>query len=242
MAVKTLLILTALAAAASTAGAKSNSLKRRLTDLEQRVQALESRSVTGPPGPPGPQGPQGQAGGPGSQGDKGDRGTQGPAGATGAQGNPGPPGPALLVVDANGQEVGVVITPNRAARRVGGTLITLPFGADGIEQLPALFDYETQDCSGSALLPVEFADRLIPGGFVSNTTLFYAGDPITSHTLLSERSILSATKCTAQGGTPLPDNGCCKSLSPARVTPAGPVVTVDIGTLALVPPFHIEGP
>ncbi len=66
-------------------------------DLRERIDNLE-------PGVQGPQGPQGKKGEKGDRGDPGDPGTPGPQGET------GPVGPTLHLHDANGQDLGILIT------------------------------------------------------------------------------------------------------------------------------------
>src|SRR5205814_1854908 len=103
-----------------------------------------TQGESGPQGPAGSTGERGVQGSPGPQGPKGERGdagpqgTPGPLGPAGPQGPEGPAGRGLVLRDANGALVGVVVEPFlagspervRVARNVGGRSVA--FLVDGV--------------------------------------------------------------------------------------------------------------
>lgn len=102
-------------------------LDDRVWDLEQRAPVPGPQGEQGPEGPQGPQGeigpqgPEGPRGYAGADGAQGTVGPQGPAGPAGPQGEPGPAGgdgPSYVVVDANGEVVGEVVTSGLSSEEV----------------------------------------------------------------------------------------------------------------------------
>jgi hypothetical protein len=138
----------------------------------------------GPMGPAGPQGPQGAAGATGPQGLKGLQGLPGAPGVAGPQGVPGlvgvagpqgvagpegprgqvgPTGPAgtnggemMMVVDQNGQEVGIATDPNSGVifRRFGSDPVVFFASIYGPTSGPIDFYHSTSDCTDSRYLPI----------------------------------------------------------------------------------------
>ena len=118
---------------------------------------------SGPSGPVGPEGPSGPAGAVGPEGPSGPRGlngAQGEIGPEGPQGAPGPLGAGAVVVDANGQTVGV---PELSVESLFGPHVRF-FSNDGPDVLVFQTDgngsflgypdvrlfFQSLDCSGQA--------------------------------------------------------------------------------------------
>jgi hypothetical protein len=124
--------------------------------------------VQGPTGPQGPVGPTGATGSGGATGATGEAGAMGPTGAqgpTGATGDDGPQGPTgaqglqglpgadgrvgPLVVDANGQEVGILTDPmnGTVVRKVGNDAVWFTAPASGIPEGPINLFHSSPTCS-----------------------------------------------------------------------------------------------
>src|SRR2546428_9079098 len=148
------IIVLGLGIAATPAGANGKSIKRRLADVEQRVRALESRSVTGPPGASGP------------KGDPGPPGTPGPPGPKGDKGDPAPPGPGLILKDVNGTFIGLYDPGSQSVyiNLHDGSAIQVV--AEGpMPRMRMSWWHQTADCSGPGLWTAVPAGRgLFCGG------------------------------------------------------------------------------
>ncbi len=94
-----------------------------------------------------------------------------------------PATPLLRVVDANGVEVGLLASPNKAARVEGNVWIGLPAKAAGFDFTAATSVqrfYQSADCSGDAYLAVDMNNMLRTGSVVDENgvrTFWYAGLP-----------------------------------------------------------------
>ena len=242
------IIVLGLAIAARPAVANGKSIKRRLADVEQRVRALESRAVTGPPGPQGPAGGQGPKGDAGALGPQGQPGAQGPKGDVGAQGPPGEPAPRLVVVDANGDTVGpVLLDPTTyqggigsvwVIRQIGDNLVVLLVNGDGDGFANTGFVYfSVSGCNGPAFLP---ADVALVGDITPRIrkVAISRGPQEQGHPLAYFPS--GAVGSYAVGSVLGPGGGCLTN--PTVTDQLAPATTLDLSTLGLVPPFHVEGP
>ncbi len=199
----------------------------------------------------------------GLQGVKGDRGDPGPVGPPGAG--------AVRVTDANGATVGAwrpwPDNIGRAVLRFGGKAVAVPVLPYGFYDAQTVKTYhESTDCSGPPLL----RDELIAdGGNAHPDFLFvYAGTDVSGAiyypSVLRFSSLLGSydlagcsvcapfncscaplttpSGCAAAGGHSTAPGECCFSYASSGTEVVGEVATVDISTLGLVPPFHVEGP
>ncbi len=167
----------------TTVNANADSLEQTQSDLSTlrgRVDAIQP--VPGPQGPPGPQGTQGSQG---IQGPPGPTGVQGPQGVDGPQGPAGPQGPSspvLVVMGANGVEVGraMYVGPADGSVQSGNYVITwvntgsawAPIIAyrSRLGWWPSLSLYFDQvNCAGNAYrligpssYVVDFVDQIVP--------------------------------------------------------------------------------
>lgn len=82
-------------------GAPFEAIWKAIKNLQEQINNIQL--IPGSPGPTGPPGPQGL---------QGELGLQGPPGPIGPRGEPGPAGLNLKVVDANGDEVGYLLSIN----------------------------------------------------------------------------------------------------------------------------------
>ncbi|MDO8560433.1 MAG: hypothetical protein Q7S23_05425 [bacterium] len=131
-------------------------------DLRERIDALTVRVDNIPAGPPGPQG------------------EPGPAGSPGPQGEPGPMGPTgsrLVVKDATGALVGILVDTDGNTYEVWdprehkiiyydrSTGFNLPAPLDPVLSPPAPeFWYESSDCTGQPLKLHLLSDRVYYAG------------------------------------------------------------------------------
>ncbi len=160
-------------------------------------------NLAGEPGPKGDAGPQGPPGLPGPQGDHGDSGPQGPQGIAGPQ---GPGGSTLRVVDALGQEVGLLVQHQIVARHHGGRWIGLPVTSDDfIYQQGVGFLYKEPGCAGAAYLN---AQTMLPvAQLVGSTGIAYIqADAIETFSVRSRRDA-SDGSCVPSGLQPPTKNG-----------------------------------
>ena len=208
-------------------------------------------------GPPGPTGAQGTPGPAGPKGDKGDTGPQGPPGPPGPPGPSGPQGPTgagLVVKDANGAFVGLVNgRDNYAIRRipsanppVGDNLFFLTVGSNGFaSDSTTALAYATPDCSGQAYGSLStFGD----GSFIPRFLVVVPGEVAfyevgnATVPVESQVSFTDSSFCASIGGTIVraPD-WCCTRVNNSSPTDYQLLGSVDLTTLGLVPPFHVEG-
>jgi hypothetical protein len=190
----------------------------------------------GPAGPPGPQGPAGPAGPRGAQGPAGSRGPAGPQGIPGPPGTTGLQGPAgeaatqLVAVDAQGDEIGVVLDVASGGSgmitQVGvlyerqGRQYVLTLNRNGFVLTGLTLYYLTPDCTGTAFLPAPpaslfgiYSEVGVPG-----RTLYAQNGPSQTVDWLSMRD--STGVCHPDTGT-------------ASMVPATAVV--DLSTLFTTP-------
>jgi Collagen triple helix repeat (20 copies) len=140
-----------------------------------------SAGVQGPAGVPGPAGAQGSAGVPGPAGAQGSAGVQGPAGAQGLQGLPGPPAAAAeeylgsIVVDQDGQDVGVATDPfgGLVVRHVGEDAVVFFVSPAGPVTGAIDFYHATVDCSDNRYLPIAGGAGFAHFAYVHGGSVFY---------------------------------------------------------------------
>ncbi len=179
--------------------------------------------------------------------DPGSLGLQGPPGQSGER------GPALVWKDASGMFVGMADFGGGSAgvRRLGGNLVRLDLNPSGFIQrgtsIFGTFDtyYVTPDCSGTPLFPVNFGttDQYVFSSAIFGTVMYHVQGPATVPSSTSQLvpNPNFAPFCSGYSGTIIP-GGCCRPYFNTFQTGLAPVVTFDLTTLGLVPPFHIEGP
>lgn len=171
----------------------------------------------------------------GLQGAPGPQGPAGPQGATGAQ---GPPGPGLVVKDANGALVGPVLEQSGGGlivtRTINGHSLGIEVRKTGFMPNFSRLFFESNDCSGQALLFISVNDELNPLFFVASVDGATAYYPSTMNAADGRytftRSLLEESGSGLQ----------CRADVYGSV--AVPAIAFDLTTLGLVPPFHVEGP
>jgi len=179
----------------------------------------------------------------------------GPPGPPGPAGPPGPPGRPLEVRDSLGQVVGVfldAIPIARVARRIDDQIVVFVVHQGGfVTQTGNTKHFETGDCTGTPFTSPVFSDpSIVPlysNGTVHGTILYYPGLSSTLRTILSQLdSPRTEAECADSGGTFVPPDGCCRSPStelppPNNTVRQAPLLSVDVSTFGLVPPFRLEG-
>ena len=140
----------------------------------------------------------------------------------------------VRVVDSMGQVVGLV-TPFGVLRRVNGLNLPLsvtPRGFFGSQQGEAggmQFIHTSDDCSGPRYLDIGF----VRGAYTFGSRLYYAADPTQQ---IIQRSLEALD--VLPGGDPSQPGFCHPRAPTARI--GGPVSVLDLSTLRLEPPFHLE--
>ena len=165
----------------------------------------------------------------------------------------------LVVKDTNGAVVGQLTDQDstdffhgglgpsitKAVRRVNDQPLSFWVSDSGFVDMIGLLSalrFESSDCSGPALVEVGPSGLLLPELYVHGTTGYYGSPPVASHSIGAYLGfITSEATCFADGGTSFvqPDE-CCFNYPFSAV--GAPAATVDIASLGLVPPFHVEGP
>jgi len=195
-------------------------------------------------------------------------GPPGEPGAPGTPGTPGPMGPGFVVKDANGAVVGTFasggLRPTQfpfgaAIRQIGADLVLFVVSRDGFGDVAiSPLCFQSVDCTGTPLLgcappgassPKATVD---PQALVSPVYLPYADNvnrpalgyyQIGSASTRSVGSTLyftSQNACATAGGSFASPSTCCVP-SPGSVETAE-AASLDLTTLGLVPPFHVEEP
>src|SRR6185503_17079194 len=135
-----------------------------------REQAIEwnLRGQVGPEGPQGPAGPQGP------QGPQGLQGSQGTQGAQGAKGKTGPKG-GLLVEDADGREVGVLVSvlEGYVVRPAGDDMVIFIAPKSGFAPTMSIFFHAEPNCGGPRLMMTGGGQGLAYSALVHGNALFY---------------------------------------------------------------------
>lgn len=163
-------------------------------------------------------------------------------------------GSGVVVKDANGKTVGAFLdtpsglAPSRsdtrgyAVRTVNGVAIALPVGVNGFTQTGLIVDYLAAGCAGAAFVEQpDTAAPFLPHAQIAGTTAYYPTGPAAG---LVPGSSEQPDDPDCQGfGTYIPSRGTCcydGAFCPDGGCLAAPVGTFDVGTLGLVPPFHVE--
>ena len=191
---------------------------------------------TGPAGSAGPPGPVGVAGSPGTQGPAGLAGPAGPPGPQGIQGPPGTaaPGHKLVLLDANGKFVAVFDTGYLLI--VNGVQVDAQFTPNGFEQadITQMFMLHTSiDCSGQRY----WSNSTVLMGFldfrVFNNIGYYSNPTVQINAMSVEQF--------APGDDPSkPASHCLVFPQGIGLGTAGPLLTIDVNTLGLTPPFALH--
>ena len=139
-------------------------------------------------------------------------------------------GGRLVVKDSQGALVGVVTelagdATVRVVRSVNGHAVAFFVSADGFTNdlrvpLPALY-YASGDCTGAPLVQ--------------------ENDVTASALLASDSGSAETFDDPSSCPSPLTGRGGCCTTS-LVATKTAPAATVDLGSLGLAPPFHLEGP
>jgi len=181
------------------------------------VGATGTVGAIGPNGATGLVGPAGPTGAPGLTGAKGDPGVQGPAGPSGG-------GPRLL--DSLNQQVGS-FNPSDVTTTLyaGGFWLRLPVGSSGfqlsdISKSP--YYYESADCTGQPLIPVQQFDLLpqVLGVIDGNVALYPSVGAL--HTIQSAGDA----------------RGCFSD--PSAGVYATDFTLIPVASLGFLPPFRLE--
>jgi hypothetical protein len=160
-------------------------------------------------------------------------------------GTGGPSGPvgSVRVVDSRGQEVGALVmamTPidvpiEAALRNINGTPTALPVSPRGFAapccDIPYLYlgVYETTDCTGTRYVDA-WNHLLVPlPALIENNRITYPSGTIQS---VAVRSKLEWSNAGAKPST------YCRQVS--YVTSAKEVLSIDLASLGLVPPFSVR--
>ena len=206
------------------------------------------RGDTGAQGAPGPSGPQGPAGASGSAGPQGVAGPQGP---TGPKGDTGTNAPSVVVVDADGNQIGPLISTNfgymsspQDAVLVGegNLLVPVPFTLSGFAANFSGFFFETRDCSG-----LRYIDRVLdeipkpyrqaaiqnPNALFGQPRVITSG-PGTIAYLVEDYRVRTITAASLLG--PAGENNCLPILPQPRT---GMLVIGTVDLSQFTPPFTV---
>jgi hypothetical protein len=205
-------------------------------------------NVQGPAGLPGPAGPQGATGSMGPEGPMGPTGAPGAQGANGSQGVAGVGG--VRVVDSVGQDVGTFYLspyePTRAAvRRLGSSLVAVPVTGDGFYQTGISVFYENDNCTGPAYIGVPslqdssglsrapLSELLLPASIAGPRVLWTEAP----YRVLNPHSHRSFDRHQDPTET---SPHCDSSVGGYGERTMGAMQVMDLTTLGMVAPFHVE--
>lgn len=146
-------------------------------------------------------------------------------------------GSGFSVVDSQGLLVGALDIGEVqmwVLRQVGSAVLLFEVEAEGFVETQGLnFEHLTPDCLGPRYVASSALARLTQ---VVGTTAYYASDPVELKTTAAQE--LMQPDCVANGGTVLANGFCCvPSVDSRRV---GVATTLNLTTLALVPPFRVQ--
>ena len=115
--------------------------------------------------------------------------------------------------------------------------------------------YETSDCRGSAFLPPSYTAGLPVPRFTTyappvpflvvmrGTHGIYQLGSVPGPVPGSRKVFFyNQATCEQYGGVFTPPDECCQPFCDATSSELAEAGTVDLATLGLVPPFHVEGP
>ncbi len=183
---------------------------------------------------------------------QGPSGPAGPTGTTGTSGPGGDRGPALVWKDANGVFVGLAEGggPTAVRRLPNGDLVRLALDERGFKtqfEQPTFLDFwgsyyfVSADCTGTPLIPA--TGERITTTYISGATVYYPGAMITrTVNARIDVGLVSPSDCARFGGTSTSTGACCFPDHYTLQSGLGLVIALDLSTLGLVAPFHIEGP
>lgn len=152
------------------------------------------------------------------------------------KGDPGPPGSGVRIVDANGRSVGPLVAGGTIMLSVGTQGVVVRVDTAGFVEDGEL-SYPSNDCTGQGYLSA--FNTLTPFGAVVGSTLYYPVLPTQSVHILSFDFQTTPSNCTGSGETVLPNGRCCRA-SDQGENDMSPAMTLDLGTLGLVPPFRAQ--
>jgi hypothetical protein len=142
-----------------------------------------------------------------------------------------PVGGGVRVVDSLGNVVGPAIGPGSALRQVGAFLFAISVGKNSFLNNSLLFEHTSVDCSGPRYIPDD-GNTMARRSQNNSTKLYYASDPLQQITIHSYESVIAGAD---------PDQpGQCNGPATPSTAFYGSVTTVDLSTLNLTPPFHLE--
>jgi hypothetical protein len=198
--------------------------------------------ATGPTGAAGSAGPPGPVGIAGSPGIPGPAGPSGPAGPPGSQGIQGPkgtaaPGHKLVLLDANGKFVAVFDVGYFL--KVNGLQVSAQFTPNGFAQpdITQMFMLHTStDCSGPRYWANSSINAWVPDFRVFNNVGYYS-----DLSTIPNLSVFSVEQFAPGDDPSKPASHCLtfpQGIGPPG--PSGPLLTIDVATLGLTPPFALH--
>jgi hypothetical protein len=153
----------------------------------------------------------------------------------------------LVVRDSAGAFVGAVVGTGfgvEVARQLSGIWFEIEVDEGGFLEagapLTELLSYTSPSCTGDQYLQAGSERPLLRNLAIRGGTGYYAAAPVQAITLYVLTAGVDPAICSARGGNPVA-GGCCAD-SYGEPVFAGKVATVDLTTLGLMPPFHLEGP
>jgi hypothetical protein len=159
------------------------------------------------------------------------------------QSSPRPRGP-IFVVDSRGKRVGQFFPPDLVDLEINGLWFQLSMNKNGFIPPFSGFLYQTQDCSGTPYAgdggPADLTSFLSSADGVADSVIYYQGS---SAQPISCKDIVFGSSSTIDAdGTMV-----CKAIAESTNSCPeggnevfGPVSTLDISFLRLVPPFHLQ--
>lgn len=168
-------------------------------------------------------------------------GLQGPAGP------PGPSGNGVIVKDANGAQVGPVmsLTDERAVvlRRIGSATVQLMVNRSGFEEYGVVqLHYESDNCTGVMLL---YESSFVPFASTHSGKAYFGFGGAAPRVVASVGQFHhTASTCTGAGKSFIPPDFCClhDEVNYPYSAVLAPAIVIDLATLGLVPPFRVEAP
>ncbi|MFN8544807.1 MAG: hypothetical protein U0807_11490 [Candidatus Binatia bacterium] len=166
-----------------------------------------------------------------------------PLGARGERGDAGVAGPMARIVDAAGRRIGSVISFGEGGASllwdVGGHVLAL--GVDPERFSPWIrLVYAEADCAGAAYIQQAVPAALVRPAAVVGTAAYFAGDPVAERRQVSEAVYAEPGTCDAGAGRRQMPNGLCCGVAPGGSVLAGPATSVDVSTIAVEFPLHLE--
>jgi hypothetical protein len=142
-----------------------------------------------------------------------------------------PPG-GMHLYDSLGHDVGVAIDDGTVLRKIGGIPFRILVTRSGFYDNGGAFYHTSTDCSGSRYVTAR-NDRLAIATLSDGHQLFYATEPIQTFEFQSWEYFKNGL---SQPPTCVQSNPA----GPGGTFSAGLLGVIDLSTLGLVPPFHLE--